>query len=256
VDLSPIIDRVLSAVWWLVPLVSIIAILRLAWWKGHLGELVARAIAWLTLDTGTYRRLHNVTLPTPDGTTQIDHIFVSRFGIFVLETKNMKGWIFGSENQAQWTQKIYANSFKFQNPLRQNFKHTKALEAALGVSSDTIHSVVAFVGGSFKTEMPQNVTKGAGFVSYIKSFRAPVFTDRQVGGFLEELQSKRLKPIPSTHRRHVRSLRNRSRLDMARLCPRCGSPLVLRTAKHGSRAGQQFWGCSTFPKCRVVQNVT
>jgi hypothetical protein len=236
---------------------AVVSILKSAWWKGHLGELVARAVAWLTLDTGTYHRLHNITLPTPDGTTQIDHLFVSRFGIFVLETKNMKGWIFGTENQAQWTQKIYAQSFKFQNPLRQNFKHAKAVEAALGISADTIHSVVAFVGGStFKTEMPRNVTKGAGFVSYIRSFRVPVFTELQVNGLLEDLQSKRLKPNSSTHRRHVGRLRDRSKLDAARLCPRCGSPLVLRTARSGSRAGQQFWGCSTFPKCRVVQNVT
>ncbi|MDZ7854092.1 MAG: nuclease-related domain-containing protein [Halomonas sp.] len=76
----------------------------------------------------TYKPIHNVTLPTPDGSTQIDHIFVSRFGIFVVETKNMKGWIFGDKDQAQWTQKIYRKSFRFQNPLRQNYKHVKSLE--------------------------------------------------------------------------------------------------------------------------------
>ncbi len=35
----------------------------------------------------------------------------------------------------------------------------------------------------------------------------------------------------------------------ARVCPRCSSPMVLRTAKNGEYAGQQFWGCSTFPRC-------
>ena len=33
----------------------------------------------------------------PDGTTQIDHIFVSHYGVFVVETKNTSGWIFGNE---------------------------------------------------------------------------------------------------------------------------------------------------------------
>jgi hypothetical protein len=33
-------------------------------------------------------------------------------------------------------------------------------------------------------------------------------------------------------------------------CPLCGSPMVLRTAKQGKRAGQQFWSCSRFPGCR------
>lgn len=69
-----------------------------------------------------------MTLDTPDGTTQIDHVFLSPFGVFVLETKNMRGWIFGSENQAQWTQQIFKQRFKFQNPTRQNYKHLKALE--------------------------------------------------------------------------------------------------------------------------------
>ncbi|WP_163009979.1 nuclease-related domain-containing protein, partial [Pseudomonas viridiflava] len=104
-----------------------------------------------------------VTLDTADGTTQIDHVFISPFGIFVLETKNMSGWIFGREKQPQWTQKIYRRTYKFQNPLRQNYKHLKALEATLGVSLEHLHSVVSFVGEStFKTAMPANVTQGIG----------------------------------------------------------------------------------------------
>lgn len=116
-------------------------------------------MARLMLDKGTYHRVHNVTLPTRDGTTQIDHILVSCFGVFVLETKNMRGWIFGGEKQAQWTQKLYKHTLKFQNPLRQNFKHVKVIEATLQIPPDMIHSVVVFVGGStFKTDMPSNVT--------------------------------------------------------------------------------------------------
>ena len=34
------------------------------------------------------------------------------------------------------------------------------------------------------------------------------------------------------------------------LCPRCESPMVLRTARRGANAGEQFWGCSTYPKCQ------
>ncbi len=38
----------------------------------------------------------------------------------------------------------------------------------------------------------------------------------------------------------------------ARICPRCSSEMVLRTAGRGRYEGQQFWGCSTYPKCRAV----
>jgi hypothetical protein len=255
-DLSPVINEVLKTFWWLLPIVVFIGLLRVPLVKGYIGELLVRLLTRFMLDKHTYHKLHNVTLPTPDGTTQIDHVIVSRFGVFAVETKNMQGWIFGGENQAQWTQKIYKQTFKFQNPLRQNFKHLKALEAALEVPLETIHSVVTFVGGStFKTDMPRNVTQGAGFISYIKSFRQPVFAEHQVEGLLRKLASGRLAPSFAVHREHVQNLNKRANPNAERRCPKCGSPLVLRTVKSGDKAGQQFWGCSTYPKCRVMQTV-
>lgn len=156
------------------------AVLRSAWFKGILGEAILKFSAFLLLDAKLYRRFHNVTLMTDDGSTQIDHVFVSRFGVFVVETKNLKGWIFGAANQPMWTQKIYRNNFRFQNPLRQNYKHTKAIEAALGLSPEQVFSVVVFVGGSeFKTVMPPNVTYGGGCARYILSHRQPLSPTRR-----------------------------------------------------------------------------
>ncbi|MEJ2715066.1 MAG: NERD domain-containing protein [Acidihalobacter sp.] len=201
--------------------------------------------------------MHNVTIPTLDGTTQIDHIFVSRFGIFVVETKNMKGWIFGGEHQSQWTQQIFKKSFKFQNPLRQNYKHVKALEAALDLPAETIHSVVVFVGNStFKSPMPANVTKSGGYITYIKSFTEPVLSESQVQGALTQIQLGRLGPTRRTHVQHVQRLKARSDPSAERRCPKCGSPMIVRTAKKGAHAGKQFWACSDYPTCRTVQNIT
>jgi len=211
----------------------------------------------LRLPHNIYHPIHNVTLPTLYGTTQIDHIFVSRYGIFVVETKNMKGWIFGGEKQARWTQKIYKKSFKFQNPLRQNYKHVKALEAALDVPSwEAIHSVIVFAGEStFKTPMPAKVTRGGGYIRYIRSFRDPVLSEEQVHDVVAKIQAGRLSPSFKTHRQHVRNLKSRSNPEAERKCPKCGSAMVLRTVRRGSRAGNRFWGCSTYPECRVTQNV-
>ena len=105
-DYSAIVNEVFK-LWWVIPILLFISIFKTPWFKGVLGEALVKLAAKLRLPEDTYHRIHNVTLPTPDGTTQIDHIFVSRFGIFVVETKNMKGWIFGGENQPQWTQKIF-----------------------------------------------------------------------------------------------------------------------------------------------------
>ena len=255
-DYSPIVNEVLK-LWWAIPILLFISIFQTPWFKGVLGEALVKFTARLRLPDDIYHRLHNVTLPTPDGTTQIDHIFVSRFGIFVVETKNIKGWIFGGENQAQWTQKIFKKSFKFQNPLRQNYKHVKTLETALDVPTESIHSVVVFAGGStFKSPMPANVTAGGGYITYIKSFSEPVLSELQVQRAVSKIESARLESTRKTHRQHVQRLKTRSNTSAERKCPKCGSRMVLRKARRGANAGNQFWGCSGYPKCRVVQNVT
>lgn len=251
-----IFQPLLDTLKWLIPAMLLIGLLKTPWFKGWFGERLVRVFAHYQLDRQIYRRLHDVTLPTPDGTTQIDHVFLSPYGIFVLETKNMSGWIFGSEKQAQWTQKLYKRTFKFQNPLRQNYKHLKALEATLGVSPEHLHSVITFVGGStFKTEVPANVTQGIGFIRYIKSFQQPLFSEAEVDAMLHALQTGRRAPTLATHREHVQNLKRRSDPSAERQCPKCGSALLIRTVKSGANAGQQFWGCSAFPKCRTLQNL-
>ncbi len=253
-DVTPIITQVASTYAWFIPLIVLITLLKSRWAKGHIGELLVRLFAHWQLDKDTYRRLHNVTLDTPDGTTQIDHIFLSPYGIFVLETKNMSGWIFGGEKQAQWTQKLYKHTFKFQNPLRQNYKHLKGLEATLGVNPEHLHSVITFVGGStFKTEVPANVTQGIEFIRYIKSFQQPVLSAVDVEAMLRVLQNGRRAATLATHREHLQNLQRRSNPTSERRCPKCGSALLIRTVKSGPKEGQQFWGCSEFPKCRTMQ---
>lgn len=64
--------------------------------KGYLGE-AAVASRLGKLPQEHYRVFNDIMLQTKRGTTQIDHIVVSIYGIFVIETKNYKGWITGSE---------------------------------------------------------------------------------------------------------------------------------------------------------------
>ena len=88
-----------------------------------------------------YHLLNNLTLPDQDGTTQIDHVLVSTKGVFVIETKNYAGWIFGDEKSKQWTQVIYRVKSKFQNPIRQNFKHLKSDPEPIGLPPKRTNSL-------------------------------------------------------------------------------------------------------------------
>jgi predicted RNA-binding Zn-ribbon protein involved in translation (DUF1610 family) len=251
---------ILTNYWWLWLLLAILSFLKTPFMKGVIGEALVNLAANLFLDKQVYKLFKNVTLPTEDGgTTQIDHVIVSRYGVFVIETKNMKGWIFGSANQKTWTQKIYRHNNKFQNPLHQNYKHTQTLQTALNIEPDKLFSLVVFIGDSeFKTPMPENVVYAGGYIRFIKSKQLPILTDNEVANICRALESGRLKPSIKTHVEHVRHVKTiveQKQQQAENACPKCGRPMVLRTAKSGENQGNQFWGCSGFPKCRMVKAI-
>ncbi|MGN4770638.1 nuclease-related domain-containing protein [Bacillus cereus group sp. MYBK216-2] len=135
-----IFELILIAV--LIPLNSVVK-KHVPKWKGKAGEkLVKRILS--KLDPKSYFVLHNVTVYTEFGdTTQIDHIVIAETGVFVVETKNYEGWIYGSEKAARWTQGIFRKKSSFQNPFRQNYKHIKAIEWAMEQQLPCI-SIAAF----------------------------------------------------------------------------------------------------------------
>src|SRR5208283_6000551 len=95
-------------------LLALVSLLKLNVVKGWFGEKITSAGMWTLLDTNKYRRIDDLIVPAWNGTTQIDHVLVSVQGVFVIETKNMKGWIFGSSENDRWTQSIYGKKKKFQ----------------------------------------------------------------------------------------------------------------------------------------------
>jgi len=219
--------------------------------KGWFGEKKSSFSMWLSLDKTTYQRFHDVILPTHNGTTQIDHVLVSPFGLFIVETKNRKGWIFGSEDQPQWTQSLYGKNYSFQNPLRQTFRQKKSLSEFLEVNEHLIHTVVYFVGDcKFKTRLPANVLR-SGLGRYIKTFRSRVLTPDETNRVVAKLE-RHLAESKLTSRDHLRSLRLRH--SSTTVCPKCGSGLVERTAKQGPTAGSTFLGCDNYPKCPFTKN--
>ncbi|MDX7838269.1 NERD domain-containing protein [Aeromonas caviae] len=280
-DITAAIAPLLTQLWFLLPLLLIATLLKTAWFKGMVGEWFINLCIRLFLDKREYRLLKDVTLPTPQGSTQIDHVIVSRFGLFVIETKNMKGWIFGNPTQKRWTQQIYRRKHSFQNPLHQNHLHMMTLKSLLGLADHQLHSIVYFIGDcTFKTPMPENVMR-RGLVSYIKSKTTPVLSTADVDRIIDTIQQGRLTASWQTHRQHVTQLKTRHadpsanhvstrepvRQSVANppsqsvsppdnpppICPRCGSTMVLRTATRGENKGNQFWGCSGYPKCRFIK---
>ena len=152
----------------------------------------------------------------------------------------------------KWTQRLYGKKYKFQNPLHQNYRHTKAIADYLNVDHDNVHSVVFFIGDNteFKTDLPRNVMNH-GLSSYIKSFQNNVFSSSEISQFEQKISQLNDQNISKSE--HLTSIKKR--LSNETICPKCGSELKKRQAKQGRSAGTLFLGCSNFPKCRYTKRI-
>jgi hypothetical protein len=100
-----------------------------------------------TLDPKSYVIFENVILPSNGNTahTEIDHIVVSPFGIFCIETKSHSGAIYAYKKNKAWTQYLAGQKFTFHSPHHQNYKHVKAIEALFKNKLNApIHSYAVF----------------------------------------------------------------------------------------------------------------
>lgn len=193
-------------------LFAVIAFFKSSFFKGKFGEWVVSKQAKLFLGE-QYIMLDDSTLPLePEGSTQIDHILLSPYGVFVIETKNYKGWIFGSERQKTWTQKIFKQSYKFQNPLHQNYQHQKVLQAVLAdiLAPEHIHSLVVFLPESeFKTPMPTNVVRGKEWVNYVKGFQEDVIPPMKLKRIQLRIEKEVLEKSWKTNQAHIAHLKQK-----------------------------------------------
>lgn len=225
--------------------------------KGIVGEMETRFILSL-FPKPKYRVINNVLIPTENGTTQVDHVVVSPGGVFAVETKHKNGWIYGNEYDKEWTQVEFNKKYRFQNPLHQNYAHTKSLAQHLGIDHDKIHSVVVFWGScELKTRMPDNVCKG-GILStelqrYIASKKQLLLTPEEVDSIHAMLQDAKKDSGILNQIRHVAEVKRTH--ESSTKCPKCGGELVKRVSTRGDRRGETFLGCSNYPRCRYIKEL-
>lgn len=230
--------------------------------KGARGERLVQKALTSVLDEKDYRVVSDLILPVAEGTTQIDHVVLSRFGIFVIETKNMSGWIFGSADQPKWTQLQKGGKRRsFQNPLRQNYAHVLAVQDILGVEPKIVFNFVVFTGAAEpKTEMPENVVWGLHGLGKLFAVRKQlVLSDSQMHAYAHKLQTQSLENTKAVLKEHIKNLEKKaaSQTHQANqtlasfteetFCPKCGGQMLKRSNR---KTGDAFWGCAKFPKCR------
>lgn len=243
----------------LILLISFI-ILILIWFlfkpkiKGIIGEKTTSSIL-LFLDKSKYKVINNVVLKSGDKTSQIDHIVISDYGIFVIETKNYKGWILGSENSEYWTQVIYKRKEKLYNPIRQNLSHIKALKDCLYEFPDIDYkSIIVFsTKAEIKVNTTTDVVNSYQLIGTIKKYKSLNLTEYEKESVFKKINTLNLVKTYDK-KQHVKSIKQRiqKREDSIKKnkCPQCGDNLTVRKGKYGN-----FLGCNSYPKCKFTRNI-
>ncbi|MGE0084028.1 MAG: NERD domain-containing protein [Desulfococcaceae bacterium] len=224
---------------------------------GFIGESVFGYLAKANL-SDDYYIISDVVLKYYNGTTQIDQIIVSKFGIFVVEVKTFKGWIWGNHKDEKWTQTLYGEKHSFQNPLRQNYKHIKALQNLLNFSDNRFKSLIVFSGEAiFRTDLPDNVVRGGeDYINFIKKHQTVIFSDNEVRETVKKIMDNRLSS--AEHQAYMQKIKQKydnTDKNNPPACPKCGKNMILRKSKKGYYEGREFWGCSGYPDCRAIVNI-
>lgn len=235
--------------YYLIVLAIIAVILNLPSVKGFFGEISIRILLKF-LNKDKYLIINDVLIPTNNGTTaQIDHIVVSIYGIFVIETKNYNGWIFGSENSKNWTQVIYKTKNHFYNPIMQNKGHIKALQDLLTDFSNIKYiSIVVFTikADLKKLDVTSHVVYSLGLLNTIKMYTEEIILHSDLDRIYQIILSAN-NDDKVARREHVERINDKKNKVEIGKCPWCGGTLVERQGKYG-----KFTGCSNYPRCRFV----
>lgn len=243
----------LKATWylWVIIFAASIFKLFLPRIKGFFGE---KSVAFFlsSLDPAKYKVINNIMLQAGNRTTQIDHVVISNYGIFVIETKNYQGWILGNEFDDYWTQVIFKRKEKLHNPIKQNYGHIQALKDALSEYDDANYlSIVAFTTkADLKVKADTEVVYTVNLTKTIGKYRNESVSDFVKEQIYEKLLSLNIDN-KETRKAHVQAIHDnladkRKKAD-ANMCPKCGGELVLRNGKYG-----KFKGCGNYPKCRFI----
>lgn len=215
--------------------------------KGWLGELIIKMIIGKTKDGEKYV-INDLRLRIDEEkTSQIDHVLINDKGIFVIETKNYSGRIYGKESQLEWTQVLNYGRVKnkFYNPVKQNKTHAYHISNLL-TEKHSLTSAVVFVQCNTKYIESANVYDLFGLYALI-SKGALVLNENQMKTAYEEILAANDNSI--TLREHIGNVENMLHNVDEGICPRCGKKLVLRNGKNN-----EFWGCTGYPNCRFTKN--
>ena len=214
---------------------------------GEVGEHWTKQ-ALKDLPSDKYIVLNDLLLYVDGKTHQIDHVVVSKYGIFSIESKQYNGLIVGSKYDKNWIRYAGKTKYYYENPIRQNYGHVKALAQLLYIDESKIHNIVCIPSrAELNIKQDGELVRNYTLVERIMSYNEEVIDD--VNSIVNIINSYNITD-PNVRKQHIDNIKaNVIDHDKNSKCPKCGGSLVERTGKHGT-----FIGCSNYPKCKYTDN--
>ena len=233
--------------------VFVLFVLAIIWRrsKGKRGEKHVASMLAL-LPERDYKVINDLLIQSDGHSSQIDHVVISVYGIFVIETKFYQGWITGGENSEFWIQNIYGNKYRFWNPLRQNNGHIEVIARFISDYGDIpIYNIVAFSHqATLKVDKSLPVMYWRDVVPFIKFHKEARLSEAQADEIYSILLSANVTD-KAARKQHISSVEynqvRRNAYVADGKCPCCGGNLVLRNGRYG-----HFYGCSNYPNCKYI----
>ena len=178
---------------------------------------------------------------------QIDHILINQNGVFVIETKNYSGNIYGTDEQREWTQVLAYGKVKnkIYNPVKQNNTHLYRIRKILPKEFPLV-SIVVFVQNNTQHINSKVAIPLYRLYDHIEKNRGITLSSEKIeeaAGLLQEAQATEI-----TKKEHIENIHLMRDKIAQNICPRCGGKLVLRRGKYG-----QFYGCENYPNCKFIK---
>ena len=226
---------------------------------GGLGEYLTEYQLEHAYLAGSSHVFRNVLVPREGGPTtesEIDVLLLHGTGIYVMESKNYDGWIFGSASQQKWTQSLPGGRKNhFYNPIKQNRSHIRALAAYLELPEDVFRSYIVFSERCELKKVPEGcaeftICKREHLLKALRADadgRESVFDVEGVERLRARIERLREASTDEAKAEHVAQAK---RVQSGEVCPLCGGELVRRKGRYGA-----FLGCKNYPECRYTRGL-
>lgn len=237
-----------NPLFWIFIIVVIIAVLFYKQIVGFMGELWTKE-ALFKLNNAEYKILNNIMIEVDGITHQIDHVIVSKYGVFVIETKQYNGYITGNEYDKNWCLKAGAKKVFINNPMHQNYGHVIALSQKLNLPQDKFVPIICIPSTAkvnVKSKIP--VARNYNLVDIIECYQDKIIEEPEKILEILKLSNISDRKKKKEHIKYAKEVTELKKESSIGKCPKCGGTLVLRTGKYG-----KFLGCSNYPKCRYTQ---